>query len=64
MVISDEPARGERRILKLPDSQILKTALPLSLVAAVAVLARKIYGPLDGDFFERAIWRQVAIGDS
>jgi 4-amino-4-deoxy-L-arabinose transferase-like glycosyltransferase len=28
------------RIVKLPDSQILKTALPLTLVAAIAVLAR------------------------
>jgi 4-amino-4-deoxy-L-arabinose transferase-like glycosyltransferase len=40
VIFSGEPARGERRILKSPDSQILKTALPLSLIAAVAVLAR------------------------
>jgi 4-amino-4-deoxy-L-arabinose transferase-like glycosyltransferase len=31
---------GSARIVKLPDSQILKTALPLTLVAAIAVLAR------------------------
>jgi len=31
---------GSARIVKLPDGQILKTALPLTLVAAVAVLAR------------------------
>ncbi|MEH2623392.1 4-amino-4-deoxy-L-arabinose transferase-like glycosyltransferase [Bradyrhizobium sp. AZCC 1719] len=38
VIISDRPARGERRILKLPD--ILKTALPLSLIVALAALAR------------------------
>ena len=31
---------GSARIVKLPDSQILKTVLPLTLVAAIAVLAR------------------------
>jgi 4-amino-4-deoxy-L-arabinose transferase-like glycosyltransferase len=31
---------GSARIVKLPDGQILKTVLPLTLVAAVAVLAR------------------------
>jgi len=29
-----------RRILKLPDSRILKSVLPLSLIAALAALAR------------------------
>jgi 4-amino-4-deoxy-L-arabinose transferase-like glycosyltransferase len=31
---------GSARIVKLPDSQILKTVLPLTLVTAIAVLAR------------------------
>jgi hypothetical protein len=31
---------GSARIVKLPDSQIVKTALPLSLVVALAALAR------------------------
>jgi 4-amino-4-deoxy-L-arabinose transferase-like glycosyltransferase len=40
VIVSGEPARGERRIPRLPDNQILKTASSLTLVAAVAVLAR------------------------
>ncbi|WOH66251.1 ArnT family glycosyltransferase [Bradyrhizobium sp. BWA-3-5] len=40
MIVSDEPARGERRILKSPDSRMLKQAVPLTLIVALAALAR------------------------
>jgi 4-amino-4-deoxy-L-arabinose transferase-like glycosyltransferase len=40
MIVSDELAWGSARIVKLPDSRMSKAALPLALIAAMAVLAR------------------------
>jgi 4-amino-4-deoxy-L-arabinose transferase-like glycosyltransferase len=40
VIFSGEARARERRILKLPDSRILKAVLPLSLIVALAALAR------------------------